>query len=133
MKGLYIPGIGDVLTLAKEWQFRLYNEDRNSTLMELLGDTRKIEYGRDITPLDVSLKEGSTLKVDRIYIRKGLDDFSSITFLLVGASIPGKTIEKTATAFGPGGASPFSYTKKIPKKPVRFWVKLDDANKIFFE
>lgn len=57
------------------------------------------------TPWTITLPKGSILRVDRIYIRKGASDFSSITFyLLEHPTITGK-------------------------KP-RFWAKLSDVNNI---
>lgn len=54
----------------------------------------------------VTLKKGTQLKIDRIYIRRGGESFSSITF------------RTTKT----------SPDKKFASK--RFWVKLNDANEI---
>lgn len=55
---------------------------------------------RDSTDLDYSWPAGTILEVDRIYIRKGAADFSSVTFKIRG------------------------------KKVIRFWVKLEDVNRI---
>ena len=54
-------------------------------------------------PISYTLKKGTILEIDRIYIRKGAADYSSITFRIKG----GKT-------------SP------------RFFAKLEDVNKIVF-
>jgi hypothetical protein len=56
--------------------------------------------------LEVIFSEGTILKVDRIYIRKGKDmsNFSSLTF----------------------------YVKSGPSKGARFWVKLNEVNQIMF-
>lgn len=122
---LFIPTIGSVLTLAQPWDFQLYNEQRNETLMTYLGDSRTIEYGADIKGIPMSLPAGMTLRLDRIYIRKGLNDFDSLSFMLVGAQAETGSLwmrnrlEQGAIA-------------KLPKRPVRFWVKLEDANKLVF-
>lgn len=57
----------------------------------------------------VTLPMGSILSVDRIYIRKGASDYSSISFYLKSHS-----------------------TLQLKKKP-RFWAKLEDCNNIMFE
>lgn len=54
----------------------------------------------------MTIPKDAVLKVDRIYIRKGKGDYSSITFY---TQFPGE------------------------KKKVRFWAKLEDCNKIKFE
>ena len=59
------------------------------------------------TGIEVFLKAGQVLTVDRIYVRKGASDFSSITFNYIGA---------------PKGSG-----------RVRFWAKLADVNTIEFD
>jgi hypothetical protein len=58
---------------------------------------------------DVTIPVDSLLSVDRIFIRKGMDDWSSLTFYLK---------EHPAHTF---------------KKKPRFWAKLADCNNIEFE
>lgn len=57
----------------------------------------------------VTISAGAVLAVDRIFIRKGMDDWSSLTFYL--KECPG-------IAF---------------KKKPRFWAKLSDCNNIMFD
>jgi hypothetical protein len=59
--------------------------------------------------VNVTIPAESVLSIDRIFIRKGMDDYSSLTFFL--KSHPNKTF----------------------KKKPRFWAKLHDCNKIEFE
>lgn len=138
MSKFYIPDIGEEIKLDKDWTFALYDESRNSGLVKLVWpeheemakaefEKNKIEYEKKHNHSygdfeygnyyynfsgqrckNVTLNAGTILKVDRIYIRKGKSDYSSITFVLT----------KT-TQF------------KTKNKP-RFWVKLDDVNKIEF-
>ena len=61
----------------------------------------------------MTLLAGTVLKVDRIYIRKGSAEYSSITFFVSESPMPELS------------------SKKGPKR--RFWVKLQDANNIEFE
>jgi len=108
---LYLPEIGDQLRLVKPWTFLLYNEGRNKGLWDALGI--KLSKGRrengswiEPKPVEVSLPEGTLLTVDRIYIRQGMKEYSSVTFR--------------------------SILKGIKKKP-RFWAKLGDVNNIQFD
>lgn len=136
MTQLYIPEIGDVITLSKEWVFDLYNEDRNETLMKHLGDTRDIAFSWNNTQLSAvkhAIPPGAKLKIDRVYVRKGQGDYSSVSFLWVGARIPGYIEQKPVTSYM--GATPVKGFRdvKYPAKPVRFWAKLADVNTIVFE
>jgi hypothetical protein len=100
----YIPELGDQIKLLEDWTFDLYLERRNQTLLKKLGWMPAHRYdayidpisGKEIDPwardpvthdrLNVNpktthiLPEGTILKIDRIYIRAGQEDFSSITF-----------------------------------------------------
>jgi hypothetical protein len=72
---LYIPDIGDTLTLTKAWTFTLHNEYRNRELYNMgLLDTQ----AGSSKPM--TFNAGTKLIVDRIYIRKGAKDYSSMTF-----------------------------------------------------
>lgn len=155
---LYIPSVGDQLKLTADWQFQLYNEHRNSTLMEIVGDDRKVCYGPGSSSWGTApcvIPAGEILKVDRIYIRKGKGDFDSITFLWKGQKTVARTEKKQGRRLVPRPAdkptlsstllSPFlrstteydeevyEYAVKVYSKPVRFWAKLEDANTIEFE
>ncbi len=69
--------------------------------------------------LVITLPAGTVLAVDRIYIRKGSSDYSSITFYAKGL---GETEVKNR------------WSGKTTKwKAQRFWAKLSDCNKIEFE
>ena len=69
--------------------------------------------------LEVTLLAGTVLSIDRIYIRKGSSDFSSVTFY---AKNLGEVSFKQRWS-----------TKVTKKKSLRFWVKLNDCNTIQFE
>ena len=122
---LFIPENGDSIKLIADWTFDLYNEDRNSSLMEKIGDLRRTigcwssEYGA----IPCTIPAGAVLKIDRVYIRKGMKEFSSITFLWKGESLPAKLEQ-----YWEGGE-----TYKVPRRPIRFWAKLSDVNNIEFE
>ena len=57
----------------------------------------------------VLLPKGTILRIDRIYIRKGNEEYDSVTFV----------IEKSSIVKG--------------RNKPRFWAKLDDANKMVLE
>ena len=104
---LYVPEIGDKLKLTSDWWFKLHYEYRNASLINrYLPD--KFAHSIREREVDFPLLAGSVLEVDRIYIRKGNSEYSSITFKLI--STPSETV-----------------------KGVRFWAKLKDCNNIEFE
>lgn len=120
-RNLYIPTIGTILELTEPWTFRLYDEYRNSKLIEYFGLERKGRYGQYNTVLsEVTLSAGCRLKVDRIYIRKNGGDYDSITFYLDHA-----TDEQVFVTALDGGKPTLGKGKK--KRP-RFWAKLSDVN-----
>jgi len=125
---MYIPEISDEIRLLSDWTFGLVNETRNATLMEKIGDNRSTQYAyRDpYTTVPCTIPAGAVLKIDRIYVRKGKGDFSSITFLWKGESIDPRVVQRDPQYWG-------ETIVKIPRKPVRFWAKLDDVNNIEFE
>jgi hypothetical protein len=124
MRQLYIPSVGDRIRLTADWEFDLYCEYRNSTLVEVLGLLTG-GGGRNLDVIKASIPSGEVLKIDRIYIRKGSGDFDSITFMWEGMSTQPRIED-----LGPGWGKRIV---KVPRKPVRFWVKLPCANKIEFE
>ena len=121
---LYIPAVGDELELISDWEFQLYNERRNETLMNVLGDNRPTaSYVVSTDSIPATIPQGAILKVDRIYIRKGLDDFSSLTFLWKGEATDPMASRYTWRR---------DNDKKKRRRPVRFWAKLEDVNNIEF-
>jgi hypothetical protein len=97
---LFIPPLGTELELSEPWMFKLYDEYRNSNMMELMNlNSQPYRYGEPIKTFDMVIPIGTVLKVDRIYIRKGASEFDSVTL-----------------------------RTKIGKKSIRFWVKLADFN-----
>lgn len=108
---LYIPACGDRIVLAKPWTFTLYYESRNTEFAKqrkLFSENMYGKYGKPIA--QVTLEEGTTLEVDRIYVRafnksaaNDETDYDSITFRVVGV------------------------------KKQRFWAKLKDCNEIEFK
>lgn len=107
---LFVPAIGTKLKLTEPWTFKLHAERRNHDLITTLpGQENRNRWGyynlRGGPIADVTLQEGTILVVDRIYIRKGAEDFDSITFRV-------------------------AQSLQFPKKKPRFWAKLNDVNKI---
>ena len=116
-----IPEIGTVLTLAEDWTFAVTNERRNAGLAEVMGkkslgdfyfpfgtkeqdEWGESKYGPKRQPMDAgqyTFHAGTSMEVDRIYVRKGSEEFSSVTF-------------KT----------------RVKGKTLRFFVKLDDVNRM---
>ena len=102
---MYIPEIGNVIKLEKDWKFTLYCEYRNEKLFEAISK-EKYNYREDGQDIEVTLPKGATLTIDRIYIRQGLSNYSSLSFYL---DCPA-----------------------ISDKRLRFWAKLVDVNNIMF-
>lgn len=158
---MYIPDIGERLTLEEDWNFILFNEDRNFDFAKKFGYDVEPYYGQPereeyiylplkickkieeiykkeffekyksskdyeilrsnlftkvkeelpnlkdemISDLKICLPKGTVIIPDRIYIRKGKSDYSSITFRV--ESHP-----------------------DIKRFKGRFWVPLKDANNI---
>ena len=131
-----IPDVGFKMTLTSDWTFDLIREYRNTSLWDLLVNAvdeeaavkaydermwefnakveEAIEQGITVIQIEevkmpfvsVTLPVGTELSVDRIYIRKGASDYSSVTFNVL--SIPN--------------------VKK--KGRVRFFARLDDVNNL---
>ena len=105
---LFIPEIGTILKLEQDWQFTLYSEYRNNLHIKLniTRDTQVVE-----------LPKGTLVKMDRIYVRKGNSQFSSITF-----SIPNVKSK----------ADKLNYPNNVTLGGAKFWVKLHECNGINF-
>jgi len=138
---LFIPELGTTFKLEKDWEFTLFTEDRNEALYLAAGfkeDTKRsylyskkervdrtngcLEAGWKmdgswIFKRNVTLPVGSIITIDRIYIRKGAADFSSISFNLLRRSV------------NPDYSS-FAKNINSGRGRCRFWVKLKDANQM---
>ena len=123
---LYVPRIGDTIALLEDWHFSLFNEERNATAMQVLGDTRPVmnRWNTSFTGIPAVIPKGEVLKIDRIYIRKGQEDFDSMTFIWVG--------KRTAGGMEACSWNPSRMIKKSARA-ARFWAKMDDVNTIEFD
>lgn len=122
---LFIPPLGTHLRLTAEWAFEIQYEHRNGTFFESdIFDFEKPDRLHYPNPdntrwsekfWNCTLPAGTVLALDRIYIRKGGEDFDSVTFFI--KDCPDKRFlpkSKKGTFIG------------VP----RFWVKLPYANLI---
>jgi hypothetical protein len=127
---MMIPEIGTVLRLEEDWTFQLHSEYRNKKVIDLVGKEFKWDWtwekeGRKAPgPWEVTIRKGALLTVDRLYVRKGADDYSSLTFILRQDGKPtlafgGKEIECK------GGFKHFGVSGV-----ARFWAKLEDVNRM---
>jgi hypothetical protein len=124
---LFIPPLGTKLRLVWDYTFLIESEYRNRSIYEALdlgecsySPMRRVGWSREagsvyepIPPKPVSLVKDTILIVDRIFIRKGLGDFDSITFIVDDGP------DKRLCTKKKGGTR---------SKAVRFWVKLDQVN-----
>ncbi len=89
---LFIPTIGEEITLASDWEFTLYSERRNSKLWKTSGaqpEWKTLTWKQTYTePLEETLvlPAGTVLRVARIYIKQRQEKFDSLTFTI--ASCP---------------------------------------------
>lgn len=117
---LFVPACGDRVKLIKDWTFAVFLEHRNMKFAAHRNVVTKEEasqnawgmyvgdrYSSQLAIRVCTLKAGTILEVDRVYIRQfsksagSIDnDFDSITFKIVG------------------------------EKHSRFWAKLADVNEI---
>lgn len=99
------------LDKVHDLQDKYWNRGRNLTWTtedQELYDHYRTFINHEIT-CSVTIPKDSILAFDRIYIRKGAADYSSISFFLKDSNILSK------------------------KKKPRFWAKLTDCNRIQFE
>lgn len=102
---LFVPDIGTLITLEQDWQITLYAEYRNRTLFTTLN----LPYKTTV----VELPKGLVIKVDRIYIRKGLSQYSSLTFTCAKPKTKAEKANKPHNIILGGS---------------KFWVKLHECN-----
>lgn len=105
---LFVPDIGTLLKLEEDWTFILYSEYRNQTLFEIFSENDKTDKNKL-----VELPKGLVVKVDRIYVRKGLSQYSSITF-----NIPKPKTKREKEEM----------PENIKFGGCKFWVKLHECN-----
>lgn len=122
MTSFNIPDIGDEIILTEDWTFPLHAEQRNKSLFDRLGETEINLYRNSYRKL-VTIPTGTILRVDRIFIRKNMSDYSSLTFFIIDS--PDEDLK-------PKDLSSNKITTFSIGKVVRFWAKLDDCNKIKF-
>lgn len=139
MPQLFIPAIGTELILAQDWNFQLFEERRNMTLIDYMAMTGCLGARKPVTPsrsvvagYDAFLPAGSVLQVDRIYIRKKPIDFEGLAFLLKDAKAPPKIVKGVTVRHDGRDRIEEPYEKKVPARRVRFWVTMEDTNKIQF-
>jgi hypothetical protein len=106
---LYIPNIGERITLAADWTFRLFNERRCQPFDDCPAPAQIVDNPTYFLSQvkHCTLPAGTVLLVDRVYLRQGLDEFASISFRIVSTAAPW-----------------------VAKQRKRFWAKLDDVNQM---
>jgi hypothetical protein len=132
---LFIPTIGSRLKIIAPWTFRLYTEYRNSGFGQLAGLADEHGHwtaggGRYCDPkvaAYVTILPGSLLTVDRVYIRRGLHNFDSLTFYLKPDGRAPRELEIRTTKSEP------RFVKINSKAGMRFWAKLADVNSLEVE
>jgi hypothetical protein len=122
---LFIPDIGTKLVLLSSWTAGIQHEARNLklllTMKENGGDDIELKFWGSSqtyltttkTKFPMTFPAGTELTVDRVYIRKGSSEFSSVSFYVEDCPIRAFTSKKK------GG----TYTGK-----PRFFASLADVN-----
>lgn len=130
---LFIPELGTRVVLQLDWHLTIHDESRNQSVYDALAEAAGVEptmagtsrwrawNGPDMALI---LPAGTVLTLDRIYIRKGQEDFSSLTF----------TIENTTHPLLEGlFLLPNWDGTKFTRRKRRFWAKLADVNRMEIE
>ena len=132
-----IPDIGDCFQLVEDWEFPLHLEGRNHTLINRVKPGMEYGYGESDNTLLVTLEAGTVLGVDRIYVRKGKSEWSSITFFVKHA--PGDTSREKVGVRTSRWDRYYHKSRKESqpeerpeekRKGARFWAKLDAVNEM---
>lgn len=124
---LFIPAVGYRIKLTSDWNFSLYLESRNDTLLRLVvKDIQEVihdnsdrfvgqHWDRGYRYITCSMPAGTVLEVDRVFV---------------------KTMNKTATVQDDCDSLTFKVIEHPTfdvKKKIRFWTKLSDVNVIDYE
>lgn len=105
MAKVFIPQVGDKIELSQNWNCKISNERRNSSVFDSLGVDVSQQGGSNI---DITFPKGTIFKVTRLYVRAPASSYDSLTLAVVSSPI-----------------------KKLAK--AKFWVKIMDANNMEFE
>lgn len=87
-------------------QKNYYKSEEYINYINNLNDYNKLVEKIGLKNIQLTIPQGTELKIDRIYIRKNNSDYSSVSFWV---------------------------TFKSDKKKYRFFVSLNDVNKMYYE
>lgn len=133
---LWIPDTGDQLRLTEDWEFPLFQERRNDTMVTRVDPTiPPTGYNRSEQSIGCCLPAGTVLQINRVYIRCGKQKaWSSITFSVKfhpGDKERPKYV-KQYVRYATGDATHVDPTPQ-KLKGGRFWAKLANVNEIVCE
>lgn len=111
---LYIPDIGTKLVLKEDVDVTIFDEYRN-TILDKFYNNRTAWKSTVIT-----LPKGLMLSIDRIYVRKGLSQYSSVTFNIPKVKTKKEKLE-------------FPYNTDDQFGGYKFWLKLLEVNTLEVE
>jgi hypothetical protein len=123
-----IPTVGSRITLTQDWTFTLIGEYRNQKFyVQMHGEQprgfwkhdgpARYQHTQPYVEATTTLPAGSVLRVDRIYVKKGIGEFDSVTFIC-------EAMPKSE----PTQREP--WTKSKTKIVGRFWAPLNQVNEI---
>lgn len=129
----FIPDIGFKLVLTNDWTFNLFAENRNDSLLACFGVSGSPWYNQEeirkykskgfaeesprMWAVKFTLPSDTVLTVDRVYIRKGANEYSSVSF-----NIPRESLTQDFLDAHPA----------LRKGRLRFWVKTKDLENLHF-
>lgn len=129
---LFIPEIGDNIQLVEDWEFPLYFESRNHVLIQRIKPGSRYSYSNTNNSILVKMEVGTILKVDRIYIRKGKSEWSSVTFYVKYApndvNRENQTFVSSQWEMYRNRDIIISDNKEQARYGARFWAKLEHIN-----
>jgi len=100
---LFIPPLKTQLQLVNDWSFDLYDEYRNYNFWSAYHNSPP--KGNNVSTSVVTIPKETIMSIERIYIKRGLGDYDSVTFRILDS--PNRNIRKK-----------------------RFWVKLKYVNQM---
>jgi len=130
----FVPDIGDCIQLVEDWEFPLYLEGRNSSFVNVIKPGIKYGYRHSNNTILATLEAGTVLQVDRIYIRKGKSEWSSITFYIKYAPNDINREKRACIDKHWPSSTTVIEAEVAPeqkRKGCRFWAKLESVNELF--
>ena len=84
MAKVFIPQVGEKIELSSNWNCKIFNERRNSSVFDALGvDVSHMANSN----IDITFPKGTIFKVTRLYVRAPASSYDSLTLSVVSSPI----------------------------------------------